>query len=91
MVVFAAIRSYVRYIMMALNHSGRTQPVWSDLEIDDRRNRYEIEIDFLYDHLDADVREGMSCFCQSPDDPENPVYVHTGWQSGSLHDESRWH
>ena len=60
------------------------------LKIDDRRNRYENGIDFLYDYLAADVCAGMSGFSRSTDDTENPVYLQAGWQLRNLHDESGW-
>ena len=60
------------------------------LKNDERRNRYENGIDFLYDYLAADVCAGMSGFSRSPDDTENPVYLQARWQLRSLHDESGW-
>ena len=30
---------------------------------------------------------GVSGFCRSPEDTENPVYLQTGCESGGVHDE----
>ena len=43
---------------------------------------------FLFNAFGADVWGGVSGFCRSPEDPENPIYLQTGRESGGVHDES---
>ena len=71
----------MRYIMMAFESFRMDGTCTVGLKIDERRNRYEIGVDFFYDPLNADVWGSMSGFSQSADNAENLVYVHPGWQS----------
>ena len=40
--------------------------------------------------VNAGVWNGVSAFCKSSDNTENPVHVFTGRQPGGLYDEPGW-